>query len=164
MKDAIYYFHQTPFLLAKELMTHLNIDDNDILFEPFKGEGAFYNNFPNNNPKHYTEIEENLDYKTHNERVDWIITNPPFRIEGKNAFWVLLKHFQSMVNKGMAFLVNDKCLSTLTPLRIKELNDNGWYLNKIVVCSVKKWRGRYYFLIFKRENNNFHTYILNNFE
>lgn len=163
MKDAIYYFHQTPFLLAKELMTHLNIIDSDILFEPFKGEGAFYNNFPPNNPKHYTEIEENLDYKTHNQNVDWVITNPPFRIDGKNAFWILLKYFQSMTNKGMAFLVNDKCLSTLTPLRIKELNDNGWHLNKIVVCSIKKWRGRYYFLIFKRDNNNFHSYILNNF-
>lgn len=40
MKDDTYYFHQTPEELCKELIKHVPYDENDILFEPFKGEGV----------------------------------------------------------------------------------------------------------------------------
>ena len=52
------------------------------------------------------------------------------------------------------FLGNDYCLSTLTPKRMKELNDNGLFLNKIVICNVKKWRGRYFGLYFNKNIPN----------
>lgn len=155
-KDKTYYFHQTPEELAIELINRVDLEDNDIVLEPFKGEGSFYNNFPDNVVKHYTEIEEGLDYKDYKGNIDWVLTNPPFRLEddkGKrvNSFYPLLEYYSNKVNKGIAFLANDRCFSTLTPLRLKKLEDNNIYLNKIVVCNIKKWRGRYFFIIFKKD-------------
>lgn len=167
MKDDIYYLHQTPDELARDLIPKLDIQPNDIIYEPFKGEGAFYNNFPENNISYYTEIEEDLDYKNFNENIDWVITNPPFTLNGENgrtnSFWYLLNYFTDKVNKGIAFLGNDYCLSTLTPKRLKILHDKGWYLNKLIVCSVKKWRGRYFFMIFKKHNTHLIDYLPNNY-
>ena len=153
MKDKTYYLHQTPEQLAIKLIENVPLITGDKVLEPFKGEGAFYNNLPDNIIKTYCEIEEGLDYKAYNEPIDWVIINPPFCFDynpqkgrQENAFYTILKHYSTKVNKGLAFLSNDRCL---TPKRIKELNDNGLYLHNIICCSVKKWRGRYYFCIFK---------------
>lgn len=158
VKNDFYYLEQTPHVLAKDLIASLNLQPNLKLLEPFKGEGAFYDQFPENCDKDYSEIEEGRDYKTTQykwNRPDWVITNPPFRItdsKGKdvNAFYPLLEHFTSIANQGIAFLSNDKCFSTLTPCRLKKLRDSGWYLSTITVVAVKKWRGRYFWIVFTR--------------
>lgn len=168
MKDETYYFHQTPELLCKELIKHVPLEDNDIVLEPFKGEGSFYNNFPNNIIKEWCEIQEGKDYQEYDKSIDWVISNPPFRLETKkgrvNSFFYLLNYFASRVNKGIAFLGNDSCFSTLTPKRLKELNDKyDLYIHDIVVCNIKKWRGRYFFIIFKKGKSDFYKYIQGNF-
>jgi hypothetical protein len=154
VKNEEYYFHQTPEQLAIKLINEINLIDNDVVLEPFKGEGSFYNNLPNNVIKHYTEIEEGLDYKDFNMNVDWVISNPPFKLGNDNkrvnSFYYILEYYSLRVNKGIAFLANDYCLSTLTPVRLKKLREHNLYLNKIVVCNIKKWRGRYFFIIFKK--------------
>jgi hypothetical protein len=167
VKDNTYYFHQTPEELAKKLILEVELKEGDKVLEPFKGEGSFYNNFPNNIEKFYTEIEEGKDFREFKEEVDWVISNPPFRLQNgakrENAFFQIVKHFSTQVRKGMAFLGNDYCLSTLTPKRLKELNQQGLYINKIFVCNVKAWRGRYFFIIFKKTNPNFYSYIEGSF-
>jgi hypothetical protein len=167
-KDETYYFHQTPEELCKELIKKIQIEDKDTILEPFKGEGSFYKNFPSNTVKYYTEIEEGLDYKSFDKNVDWVISNPPFRLDDGNtrinSFYSLLEYYSTRVNKGIAFLGNDYCFSTLNPRRIKKLEDNGLYLHKVIVCNVKKWRGRYFFLIFlKNKPTNFFDYIPGSF-
>lgn len=167
-KDDTYYFHQTPEELCKELIKKVDIKEGDSLLEPFKGEGAFFNNFPSNTINNYCEIEEGFDFKSFNAIVDWVITNPPFRLiddnnKRVNSFYYLLNYYADKVNKGICFLGNDYCLTTLTPKRIKELNDKGLYLHKIIVCSVKKWRGRYFFMIFKKQQSNLIDYISGSF-
>lgn len=168
MKDETYYFHQTPELLCKELMKHIPLKDNDVVLEPFKGEGSFYNNFPDNVMKEWCEIQEGKDYQDYDKSVDWVISNPPFRLETKkgrvNSFFYLLNYFASRVNKGIAFLGNDSCFSTLTPKRLKELNDKyDLFIHDIVVCNIKKWRGRYFFIIFKKGKSDFYKYIQGNY-
>jgi tRNA G10 N-methylase Trm11 len=167
-KDETYYFHQTPETLAIELINMLDLEEGDIVLEPFKGEGSFYNNFPENVVKHYTEIEEGLDYKDFKETVDWVCTNPPFQIETDtkrvNSFYPLLEYYSDKVNKGIAFLANDRCFSTLTPKRIKILEANNLFLSKVIVCNIRKWRGRYFFIIFKKdEPSQFFDYLDNCF-
>jgi hypothetical protein len=163
-KDETYFFHQTPEELATQLINTLDLDAGDILLEPFKGEGSFFNNFPENTTNHYTEIEEGLDYKDFKEKVDWVISNPPFRLETGtkrvNAFFPLVEYFSTRVNKGIAFLGNDYCLSSMTPTRIKKLEENNLFLHKVIVCNIRKWRGRYFFMIFKKdEPSQFFNYI-----
>ena len=41
-----YAFHQTPVALAQALIPRIPLEPNDTLYEAFKGEGAFYDNFP----------------------------------------------------------------------------------------------------------------------
>lgn len=167
MKDNTYYFHQTPNDLAKKLIEQVPLTLGDKVLEPFKGEGAFYNNFPDFVEKDWCEIEEGRDYTQYTEDIDWVISNPPFRLENngkrENAFFKILKHFSTKVKKGIAFLGNDYCLSALTPKRIEDLKKNELYMSNIYVCSVKKWRGRYFFIIFSKEPCSFFNCIEGNF-
>jgi hypothetical protein len=166
-KNETYYLHQTPKELAKDLMKFVPITNEDILYEPFKGEGAFYDAFPEHNTKLWAEINDGVDYKDITEPYDWIITNPPFRLDSDtgrvNAFWTIINYFSDKATKGMAFLGNDYCFSTLTPKRLEILNNKGWYIQKIVVSSVKKWRGRYFFIILTKKENTFYNYLLTNY-
>lgn len=167
-KDETYYFHQTPEELAIKLINEVDLIEGDTVLEPFKGEGSFYYNLPNHVIKYYTEIEEGLDYKDFKNNVDWVISNPPFRLETGskriNSFFYILEHYSTRVNKGIAFLGNDYCLSTLTPIRVKKLKENNLYLHRIIICNIKKWRGRYFFMIFKKnEPSNFFNCIDGNF-
>jgi len=106
-------------------------------------------------------------YKDYTEIVDWVVSNPPFRLEtGKkrvNSFYLLIDYYSTRVNKGICFLANDSCFSTLTPKRLKDLNSKGLYLSKIVVSNIKKWRGRYFFLIFTKIPNNYYKFIEGNY-
>jgi type I restriction-modification system DNA methylase subunit len=168
MKDETYYFHQTPQELCKELIKIIPFDENDKVLEPFKGEGSFYNNLPTNVEKDFCEIEEGLNYKDYDKEIDWVVSNPPFKLETDskrvNSFYYLIKYYASRVKKGVAFLGNDFCFATLTPIRLKELNEtHGLYIHKIIVSNIKKWRGRYFFIIFRKQPCEFYNYIEGNF-
>ena len=166
-KDDTYFFHQTPAELARDLITFLPIAPTDRLYEPFKGEGAFYNAFPEENPKHWAEITEGRDYETDTTEYDWVITNPPFCLitNGKkvNSFWFLLDYYTQRAKKGVAFLANDRCFSTLTPKRMKLLEDRGWSITKSIVSSVKKWRGRYYFFVVEKKPSSTFCFLPENY-
>jgi hypothetical protein len=161
-KDDSYYFHQTPVDLAKDLMVHVPLAESDRLLEPFRGEGAFYNNFPVNNPKDWSEITDGRNYIDYTGEYDWVISNPPFKLDGEtgrvNAFWKLLDYYTDRAQKGVAFLGNDTCFQTLTPKRLQHLVSKGWSIQKIVVCSIKKWRGRYFFMIIEKKPVSLYTF------
>jgi hypothetical protein len=167
MDRETYLFHQTPETLCKELIKYVPYQEGDILFEPFKGEGNFYRNFPTNTTNVWTELEEGKCYTSYQGKIDWVITNPPFRLEvnGKreNSFIKLLNYFADRTDKGICFLANYNCWGAMTPKRMKELKEKGWYLQKAIVCNVKKWSGRYYFMIFTKEPNEIFPFILGSF-
>jgi hypothetical protein len=166
MERATYLLHQTPEELAKELIKVCPFDDGDLVVEPFRGEGAFYNNFPPTVKKDWAELEEGKDYTTL-QNYDWVVSNPPFQLDTGakkvNSFWFLLDYYSTRAKKGIAFLGNDSCFCTLTPNRIKILTDRGWYIQKVVVCAVKKWRGRYFFIVLQKIPNTFYTTLLTNY-
>lgn len=166
MKDDVYNFHQTPRDIAKKLLDTIPFKKGDHVIEPFKGEGAFYDQLPDFVTKDYGEIEEGIDFRDVDySKADWVVSNVPFRLENKekkrvNAFWKIIDFFTNLGTVGnIAFLGNDYCLCTLTVRRLKILEDRGWYINKITVCDIKKWRGRYFWIIFGKENNKFYSYL-----
>lgn len=154
MTDDTYHFHQTPVALAQALIPLVPLEPHDTLYEPFKGEGSFYDHFPEGHPKDWSEITQGRDYKDYSGEYDWVISNPPFRLEtdkGRvNSIWLLIDYYTQRAKKGIAFLVNDYGLSTLTPIRLAVLKERGWALEGITICNVKKWRGRYFFLVFRK--------------
>lgn len=162
-----YLFHQTPRELAKDLIAKVPIEEGDTLYEPFRGEGAFYDQFPASNPKDWSELEKGRDYKDYNGKYDWVITNPPFALDTDNkrvnSFWYLLDYYTLRANKGVAFLGNDRCFCTLTPKRQELLKQRGFVITKIVVCNVKKWRGRYFFFVLEKNKKSDIEYLLNSY-
>ena len=164
-----YFLHQTPSSLASDLIALTPLEEGDVVLEAFKGEGAFYNAFPNFVHKEWCEQSEGREYTDFKSTAHWVITNPPYRLtvgdKRVNALWLLLDYFSTRVVKGIGFLINDKCLSTLTPKRLETLAQRGLHLTKMVVCSVKKWRGRYYYILFeKREPVDTFQFLLPNYE
>ena len=172
MKDDKYYFHQTPINLCKDIISNIHFNIDDIVLEPFAGENNFYDNIPDEVVKYRCEIEDGLCFKDFDYdgiKPNVILSNPPFVLiednRGKNAFFDIL-HFYSKKRfiKNIYFLANDYCAGTLTPIRMKKLNEQGLFLNKKTTISVKKWRGRYYLLHFNRIYNESFDYYMNNYE
>jgi type I restriction-modification system DNA methylase subunit len=166
MDRETYLFHQTPAECAQALVPFVPLVPNDRVIEPFKGEGAFYNAIPNFVSKDWAEKELGKDYTDISGEYDWVITNPPFRLDGAtgrtNAFWTLIDYYTQRAKKGIAFLANDACFGTLTPRRHEILRQRGWGITKLVVCSIKKWRGRYFFIILEKKPS-FVDYLLPNY-
>ena len=164
MKDQEYYFHQSPPLLCKDIISNIPFNQDDVLLEPFAGENGFYDNFPGDIQRHRCEIEDGLDFRDFDyegTNVNTIITNPPFRIDNKNAFFDILLFFAKIRHiKKMYILCSAICFESLTPIRMFKLNEAGIYLNKITCVNVKKWRGRYYICYFSRIYNDSFDYYL----
>ena len=167
MDRAVYLFHQTPEELCKKLIKYVPYEEGDVLLEPFKGEGGFYNNFPTNTINEWCELQQGRCYTSYTGKIDWVITNPPFKLETGNkrvnSFYYLLNYYADRAEKGICFLANHSCWGTLTPIRITELNKRGWYLQKAVICNVKKWSGRYYFIIFTKTKNDNYPVLLGSY-
>jgi hypothetical protein len=168
VKNDLYYFHQTPQKLAKDLIADIDFTDVENIYEPFAGQGSFYNQFPEGIPKFKSEIEDGEDFKNFDidaNQINTIISNPPFQLNGKNCFFQLIMYFFNYpCIKNVYFLSNDACFGSLTPSRRKVMEDDGIYINKITTCAVKRWRGRYYLVHFSRKKNDNFKYLLENYE
>jgi len=164
-KGNVYLFHQTPPKLALDLMQFIPLVKDDVVYEPFAGEDAFYNAFPHYVHKDWSEITRGRDYIDYKESYDWVITNPPFKLPNdqgvsKNAIFNLLLYFAERASKGIAFFVSTNGLNSLTPYRIAKMNALGFYIQSLTVCAVKEWRGRYYFIIWIKQPSSFFNCLL----
>jgi hypothetical protein len=64
----------TPKWLAKEICSMFPIKGK--VLEPCKGEGVFLEFLPQNTD--WCEITEGRNFYDYNEKIDWIVTNPPY--------------------------------------------------------------------------------------
>lgn len=122
---------------------------------------VWYNNLQE--PKFECEFERGQDYYKWEQRVDWVVGNPPWRFDGKNQIWPWMEKASEIADKGFAFLLNHKVFNTITPNRLGKFEDKGFYLQKIVIVQDKRWFGRYYYMIFSKEENSFLEWSKNNF-
>jgi hypothetical protein len=74
------------------------LNPKGLILDPCKGDGAFYDLFPNEN-RDYCEIREGIDFFSYNKNVDWIIGNPPYSI-----FQDFLEHSFEL-SENVSFLV-----------------------------------------------------------
>ena len=63
----------TPDDSAQKIMDCIipQLKETDIILEPFKGNGAFYDKIPYS--KDYCEIDDGIDFFNYNKKVDWAI-------------------------------------------------------------------------------------------
>ena len=120
----------TPEYLAKEIIEHFN--PTGKILDPSRGEGAFYDNFPTDN-KDWCELGENKDFLTYSDKVDWIITNPP---------WSKMQQF---LKHGMQIANNIVYLTTInhytTKKRIRDMRENNFAIKEIYCVNTpsKPW-------------------------
>ncbi|CAM0052213.1 DNA methyltransferase [Vibrio phage 184E37-3b] len=78
--DKVY----TPAHIVDEVLSHFgfHIEPQESIMEPFRGGGAFYNKLQeySQHPVKWCEIDEGVDFFKTEEKVDWIVTNPPYSI------------------------------------------------------------------------------------
>ena len=138
---AIYLISTIPFI------------DGDVVIEPCKGTGSFYDNLPSNTIKKYCEINEGIDYLEFNEMVDYTISNPPFI--PRKLFWEFNKTAMNTTRKEIYWLISLISFNVFTPKRLEEMKNKGWYINNFHIVSDKRWFGRYVWLRITREDKNF---------
>jgi hypothetical protein len=127
----------TPLSLVK---IHLDkfqcIPEGSTIFEPFYGEGAYYNEMIKMFPTCkvvYTEIEKGLDFFEWTEHVDYIISNPPYSIIDK-----VLEKSVSLNPKEVSYLIG---FHNITAKRIEYMNSKGYFLKELHLTKVYKWYG-----------------------
>jgi hypothetical protein len=138
--------------MAKYLMERLNIADNDIVIEPCKGDGAFYDNFPDNCIKKYCEINEGKDFLLYDEKVDYCCGNPPF--VPRKLFWSFHEKAMEITQKEIYWLINLSSLNVFTPKRLEEMREKGWYIQDFHIVSDKRWIGRYVWIKINKNKNS----------
>ena len=68
----------TPLPIAKTIIKLFPLYGK--VLDPFKGKGAFYDQYPDFVDKDWCEIDNGRDFFDYNEKVDWILSNPPYSI------------------------------------------------------------------------------------
>lgn len=112
--DDIY----TPVEVAKKIISWLPISDKDVLYDPFRGTGVFYDNFPQQNKKCWSEIKEGEDFFDFNTKIDWIISNPPY-----SKYTEVMQHSYELAENIVYLIPLNKVVSSWG--RIKDLQQYG---------------------------------------
>ena len=124
--DKVY----TPRQMARDVVEHFS--PSGIVLEPCRGDGSFLEAFPADADARWCELDEGRDFFDWHERVDWIISNPPwsefraFNIHAMslatNVVWIIpLVHFSSRA-------------------RIRDVRDAGFGLKEILLLDTpKEW-------------------------
>ena len=111
----------TPKYLAKALVKYFN--PNGKILEPCKGTGNFLKYLPKNTK--WCEIEEEKDFFDFNEKVDWIITNPP---------WSQIRKFLQhslKISENICFLFTINHLWTRA--RLRDIINNNFGIKEILI-------------------------------
>jgi len=143
-------FHYTNENMVQDLIKITPIKSGDSVLDAGSGSGykPWFNNLKGE--KYECEIEDGCDFYKWDKKIDWVVGNPPFH-EG----WKFLDKASQIANKGIAFLGNLNFWNSCLPSRFELLKERGFYLNKLHIVQDKRWFGRYYYLIFTRDENDF---------
>lgn len=106
----------TPVHIAKKIIDLFDNDpfnSDETFLDPFMGNGVFYDNFPKRAKKKYwCEIKEGKDFFDFHEKVDWIISNPPYSI-----FDEVLEHSFEIADNVVYLVPLSKVVSSMGRIR-----------------------------------------------
>ena len=111
----------TPVETAVDVINHFG--PTGTILDPCRVTGAFYDNFPTSCQKDWCELSEDKDFFDYTDKVNWIITNPP---------WSKIKPFiiHSMtIADDIVYLISINHYSTKARLRL--IHENGFRIQEI---------------------------------
>ena len=146
------FYHTKPDM-AQDLLCMLDLPKIDSILDAGSGDLVWYNALKAQGYAniHECDIERGQDFYAHTpeyDDYDWIVGNPPF-----HESWKFFEHASRLVNKGIAFLINNQALNSWTPKRLALFAERGLFLRHIRVVIDKRWFGRYYFMVFVKESD-----------
>ena len=106
--DVVYTPHQWASCVVNLLPLHGKVLD------AAKGNGAFYDIFPDHVEKKWCEITEGRDFFQFTDRVDWIVTNPPW-----SRIREFLDHAMDIAD-NVVFLITTNHAYTKSRMRLVE--------------------------------------------
>jgi len=122
----------TPSLVAQTHIKSIKADPNDVWYDPFKGKGVYYDNFPTNN-KEWSEITDGKDFFESSYKVDVICSNPPYSCMDE-----VLKKSVELNPRVISYLLLE---GKITPKRLEYMNNAGYGLSGMYICKVYEWYG-----------------------
>jgi len=138
----------TPKSLVKihleMVMPHVRPDD--LILEPARGRGAYYDYFELAFPASrydWCEIDEGRDFFEYVGTPSVVITNPPFSLLKR-----FIERMISLNPRVISLLLN---AYGMTPCRIKRFNDAGYFLVGYHLTRVNRWFGCSVVVVFSRE-------------
>lgn len=149
--DIIY----TPKPVAELMISLCDIKEGEIVLDPSKGGGVFYDNLPSNCIKKYCEIEEGIDFFNFSDKIDLIIGNPPFSIWDK---WI--QHTIKLNPKKICYIMN--CFN-FTHKRVNNMIENGYNISKLHIIQISWWFGRSFIVIFEKNITSIITASISSF-
>lgn len=117
---------QTPPDMARRLVAHFS--PTGRILEPCCGEGNFLRALPPGTE--WCEISQGRDFFDWQEKVDWIVTNPPW-----SQIRPFLRHAMRVAD-NVVFLVTINHL--WTKARLRDLHEAGFGLKQIVLLETPK--------------------------
>ena len=136
--EQLYTKHE----MAKNLINnHTFFNEGDVVMNSSYGDGAFYDNLPEHVEKYYCELDEGIDYLENNKMVDITLDNPPFT--PRKLFWSFMVKAMETTRREIYWLVSMNCINVLTPKRLDEMKEKGWYVKSFHITQDKRWYGRY---------------------
>ncbi len=136
--------------LALHCINMIKLVHGDMVLDPFMGDGAFYDQYPDIVKKDWCEIDKGRDFFNYHKKVDWIISNPPY-----SKINEVFEHSVNISNKGIALLIG---IMNLSPQRCKVLQDGGFGITKIYLCNVRGWFGKTILLIAEKGKDSIVDY------
>lgn len=142
--------------MAKHLIGQICFQEGDVVMEPCRGKGAFYNNFPSHVKSLFCEINEGKDYLEFEGEVDITLSNPPF--VPRKLFWKFHQKAMETTRREIYWLINISSLNVFTPNRLLEMTEKKWYINQLHVVADKRWFGRYVWVKCSREDKQLFSF------
>ena len=123
----------TPPALARAIIGHFSHAMSGKILDPSRGEGAFYNQFPSHLERDWCEVSEGRDFFTWDERVDWVMTNPPW-----SQIRAFTQHAMRVANNivWLAPLTN-----ITTKARLRDLEEHGFGVSELLFVDTPKGDG-----------------------
>ena len=122
----------TPLDVVKFMINLCNIQPGQKVLDCSAGDMRFFNNYPNYCIKDWCEITEGKNFFQYNQKVDWIISNPPYSIL---TDWI--EHTVKICD-AFCFILN---FHNLTDKRLRFLQEQNFYVTKMHILRVDWWYG-----------------------
>lgn len=127
-KDVFY----TPAAVVETQLSHIAHEPTDVWYDPFYGEGAYFDKFPTEN-KVWTEIAKGKDFFAFDGAPDIICSNPPY-----SMIDAVLAKSVALGPRVISYLLLH---GAMTPKRMEFMKAAGYGLTAIYTCKVFKWYG-----------------------